>query len=143
MTGKKPSKLDIQWTKSNNLVDYSKAVSYMENKVKLINTRDSKEEIWFLEHGSIYTAGTSSGNISGENFQNVPVYKTNRGGKLTWHGPGQRIIYIMLDIKKRNYDVRSFVHNIEQWMIDTLKHFNIKGERRKERVGVWVVTPPV
>ena len=110
----------------------------MEARVREISEGRSKELIWFLEHPPLYTAGTSSKPDGLNQADRFPVYETGRGGEYTYHGPGQRVAYVMIDLTRRNRDVRKFVRDLEQWIIDTLAHFNIEADRRCERVGVWV-----
>ncbi len=134
--------MNVEWkTEKNNLVGYKNAVAHMEEKVAALRNDNASEQVWLLEHPHIYTAGTSADNADLLN-NNIPVFKTGRGGEYTYHGPGQRIVYVMLDLKKRDAcDVRLYVHNLEEWIIKTLAKFNIKGERRENRVGIWVVSP--
>ncbi len=139
MKNLKPLSSEINFIKSSKTINYLDGLSFMEKKVNQIIHNESKETIWLLEHNPVYTLGTSS-KIQDYNstINNIPIIKTNRGGKITWHGPGQRIIYIMLDIKKRDNDIRKFVFSIEEWIIKTLSVCNINAERRKGRIGVWV-----
>lgn len=121
---------------SDGLVDYDQAIDTMQRIVN--GVQDGFEEIvWFLEHPEIYTAGTSakSSDLLEESF---PVHQTSRGGQYTYHGPGQLIAYVMVDLKKRNNDVRKFVYNLEEWVIQTLQHFDIQGKRKSGRIGVWL-----
>ena len=127
----------IEWKISREPVDYQYAITQMEERVKHIRENNAKELIWLLEHNPIYTAGSSAKDADLLNH-NLPVYKTGRGGQYTYHGNGQRIAYVMLDIKKRGGDIRSFVKQLENWIIKTLAEFGIKGEIREGRVGVWV-----
>jgi len=110
----------------------------MEDRVARIRENTAKELIWLLEHPSLYTAGTSAKEQDLLAPDRFPVYRAGRGGQYTYHGPGQRIAYTMLDLRKRGPDVRCFVHNLEEWVIQTLASFNVKGERREGRVGIWV-----
>ena len=121
---------------SDGLVDYDQAIDTMQKIVK--DVQDGCEDtVWFLEHPEIYTAGTSakSSDLLEESF---PVHQTSRGGQYTYHGPGQLIAYVMVDLKKRNNDVRKFVYNLEEWVIQTLQHFDIQGKRKSGRIGVWL-----
>ena len=129
-------KLSLEFLVSNYLVDYSEAIKFMEERVNLIKKGQEKEAIWFLEHPSLYTAGRSY-KIKYDYIENTPLYNTGRGGKITWHGPGQRIIYFMIDIKKRNYDIRKFVSNIENYIIISLKELEIKAFKKKDLIGIW------
>ena len=129
-------KLSLDFLVSNYLVDYSEAIKFMEERVNLIKKGQEKEAIWFLEHPSLYTAGRSY-KIKYDYIENTPLYNTGRGGKITWHGPGQRIIYFMIDIKKRKYDIRKFVSNIENYIIISLKELEIKAFKKKDLIGIW------
>ncbi|WP_410007229.1 lipoyl(octanoyl) transferase LipB [Bartonella sp. HY406] len=131
----------VEWRIESGLTDYQFALDFMQKRAEAIRSDNARELIWLVEHPPLYTAGTSANIndlIAPDRF---PVYDAGRGGEYTYHGPGQRIVYIMLDLKKRREDIRAFVAAIEQWIIDTLAEFNIKGERREDRVGVWVVRP--
>lgn len=128
----------LEWRQSADLVDYPEAIAAMEARVAAIRDAGAPEQIWLLEHPPLYTAGTSAQDgdlIAPDRF---PVYKTGRGGQYTYHGPGQRVAYAMLDLKRRNPDVRCFVHDLEEWLIRALAQFNVVGERRAGRVGIWV-----
>lgn len=127
----------VEWAISNTYVDYEDAVAAMEARAAAIKTGDAAELIWLLEHPPLYTGGTSAKEADLRDPAH-PVYKTARGGQYTYHGPGQRIAYVMLDLRQRRKDVRAFIQHLEQWIIETLDAFNIKGERRDGRVGVWV-----
>lgn len=119
-------------------VDYNEAVAEMEVRVQAIRAGEKDELVWLLEHPPLYTAGTSAKDEDLIDTMGFPVYKTGRGGQYTYHGPGQRIAYILLDLKKRNPDVRLFVKQLEECIILTLAEFGIKGEIKEGRVGVWV-----
>ena len=127
-----------EWKISTQPVEYLDAVKFMEERVNDIIHKDAPELVWLLEHPPLYTAGTSAVESDLLTPSRFPVYKTGRGGQYTYHGPGQRIAYTVLNLNKRKRDVRLFVHNLEQWIINTLKHFNISGERRTDRIGIWV-----
>ncbi|MCZ2204316.1 lipoyl(octanoyl) transferase LipB [Bartonella sp. A05] len=131
----------VEWKISDKLVEYPEALHYMQERVDSISAETAHEQVWLLEHPSLYTAGTSAKkkDLLAPNL--FPVYEAGRGGEFTYHGPGQRIAYIMLDLKRRKQDIRAFISALEQWIIETLAQFNIKGERRKDRVGVWVIRP--
>ena len=120
------------------LLAYPEAVSFMEARAEKIAAGDADEMVWLVEHPPIYTAGTSAdeADLIDRRF---PVFQTGRGGQFTYHGPGQRVGYVMLDLSRRTKDVRRFVHDLEEWLIQTLAQFNVKGERREGRVGIWVV----
>jgi lipoyl(octanoyl) transferase len=128
----------VAWEVSSGLVAYPDAVSRMEREVEAIARGDAPERIWLLEHPPLYTAGTSASDADLLTPERFPVYRTGRGGQYTYHGPGQRVAYVMLDLKRRGQDVRAFVAGLEQWLIDTLAGFSVTGERRDDRVGVWV-----
>ncbi|HEX4270099.1 MAG TPA: lipoyl(octanoyl) transferase LipB [Rhizomicrobium sp.] len=130
-------KIQPDWKISDGPVAYPQALAEMENRAAAIAEGKADELVWLLEHPPIYTAGTSAqdGDLLDARF---PVYRTGRGGQFTYHGPGQRVGYAMLDLKRRKPDVRAYVHDLEQWLIETLAEFNIKGERREGRVGIWV-----
>ncbi len=123
---------------SHGLTPYPEALEFMEKRVEDIGKGHADELIWFVEHPPLYTAGTSAKENDLLTPKRFPVYDAGRGGQYTYHGPGQRVVYVMLDLKKRGKDVRKFVANLEQWIIDTLLEFNVIGERREGRVGVWV-----
>lgn len=117
---------------------YLESVARMEREAELIANGDARELVWLLEHPALYTAGTSAKDQDLVSPDRFPVFQTGRGGQYTYHGPGQRIAYVMLDLKKRGGDVRGFVAGLERWIIDTLADFGITGETREDRVGVWV-----
>ena len=114
------------------------ATSVMEKRVSEIHAGTANELVWFVEHPPLYTAGTSSNEADLLAPKRFPVYNTGRGGQYTYHGPGQRVVYVMLDLNKRGKDVRKFVANLESWIIKTLAEFNVTGEKRDGRIGVWV-----
>ena len=119
-------------------VHYMTSVEIMEQRILDIRLDNTEEQLWFLEHPSLYTAGTSAQSKDLLKPNLFPIYKTGRGGQYTYHGPGQRIVYLMLDLKKRGTDIRYFIHNIEEWIIRTLLQLNIKAHRHKEHIGIWV-----
>ncbi|WP_277749584.1 lipoyl(octanoyl) transferase LipB [Paenirhodobacter populi] len=130
-----------EWIRSDRPVPYPEALAFMERRVAEIAAGRADEAIWLLEHPPLYTAGTSAqvGDlIAPDRF---PVYQAGRGGQYTYHGPGQRIVYVMLDLNRRGKDVRCFVRHLESWVIRTLAEFNLRGEIRDGRVGVWVARP--
>ncbi|ESR26553.1 lipoyl(octanoyl) transferase LipB [Lutibaculum baratangense] len=130
----------VEWRVSDGLVPYEDALAVMESRAAAIASGDAAELVWLLEHPPLYTAGTSA--EDGELLRHdLPVYRTGRGGRWTYHGPGQRVAYVMLDLKRHGQDVRHFVRQLEEWLIRTLATFNVKGERRDDRVGVWVRRP--
>lgn len=127
-----------EWRQSPTPVPYPEAVAEMEARAAAIRDVGAPELIWLLEHPPLYTAGTSAKDGDLLAPSRFPVYRTGRGGQYTYHGPGQRIGYVMLDLKKRGPDVRQFVWNLEEWVIRALASFNVTGERRAGRVGIWV-----
>jgi len=129
---------DIEWRISDSPVDYPEAIQFMEQRAADIYSGNAPETVWLLEHPPLYTAGTSAVDEELLDHSRFPVYQTGRGGRYTYHGPGQRIAYVMLNLKHRGSDVRCYVHDLEEWVIQTLMQFNIIGERRKGRVGIWV-----
>ena len=128
----------IEWNVSHNLTPYPEAITFMENRVHAIAKGDAAELVWLVEHPPLYTAGTSAKPIDLKSPERFPVFKTARGGQFTYHGPGQRVIYIMLDVGKRGKDIRLFVKSLEQWVIATLAQFGVEGITHEGRVGVWV-----
>jgi lipoyl(octanoyl) transferase len=128
----------LEWRVSSKPIPYEKAIEVMEQRATDIREGLAPEMIWLLGHDSLYTAGTSAKRSDLLDSKGFPVYESSRGGQYTYHGPGQRIAYIMIDLAKRGHDVRAFVTAMEQWMIDTLAVFGIQGERRPGRVGIWV-----
>jgi lipoyl(octanoyl) transferase len=130
--------LTTGWAISSGLVAYPEAVAAMEARAKAIHEGRARELVWLLEHPPLYTRGASAKESDLLDPARFPVFDTQRGGQFTYHGPGQRVAYVMLDLTRRGRDVKAFVCGLEQWIIDTLAEFNVKGERRKGRVGVWV-----
>ena len=133
--------MDVEWIISNGLVEYDQALKLMESRVEGIINGTSSEAVWLLEHPPLYTAGTSSHPKDLKDPNRFPVYEARRGGQYTYHGPGQRVAYVMLDLSKRGQDVRQYVKDLENWVITTLAEFNITGHIRDGRVGVWVERP--
>ena len=131
----------MEWKISDGLTSYEDALAFMEARVDAISRGEADECIWLLEHPPLYTAGTSAQLEDLVDPERFPVYEAKRGGQYTYHGPGQRVAYVMLDLNKRGKDVRQLVHKLEAWVIDTLDSFNVKGEIREGRVGVWVTRP--
>lgn len=127
----------VEWKTSDQPVAYPDALAQMEARAAAIAAGEAGEQVWLLEHPPIYTAGTSAQDTDLIDAR-FPVYRTGRGGQFTYHGPGQRVGYVMLDLKSRKPDVRAYVRDLEQWLIETLAEFNVKGERREGRVGIWV-----
>ena len=128
----------VEWITTNGLTDYAKAVAFMEARADAIYAGQAEECIWLVEHSPLYTAGTSSKIEDLVDPDRFPVFDTKRGGQYTYHGPGQRVAYVMLNVGRRGHDVRKFVQDLEHWVIATLDQFNVKGEIREGRVGVWV-----
>ncbi|MEF3364933.1 lipoyl(octanoyl) transferase LipB [Methylocystis sp. 9N] len=129
-----------EWRVSEGLIGYEDAVAWMEARAAAIASGEARECVWLLEHPPIYTAGSSAkeADLLEARF---PVYRAGRGGQFTYHGPGQRVAYVMLDLTRRQRDARAFVCALESWIIATLSDFGVKGERRDARVGVWVARP--
>ena len=132
---------EIEWRISTIPVDYEPAVEAMEARVAAIRAGLAPELVWLLQHPPLYTAGTSARDEELLDPGRLPVHRTGRGGRYTFHGPGQRVAYVMLDLVRRDRDVRCHVHRLEEWMIGTLARFGVRGERRDGRVGIWVVRP--
>src|SRR6201982_1197867 len=130
----------VEWRVSIAPVPYAQAVAAMEARVEAIANREAPELVWLLEHPPLYTSGTS-GKDSDLLDPRFPLYATGRGGQLTYHSPGPRVDFVMLDLKRRQPDVRAYVAALEEWIIRTLAAFNVRGERREDRVGVWVRRP--
>jgi lipoyl(octanoyl) transferase len=130
----------VEWRVETGLTDYAVAVATMEARAKAIRDGTTKELVWLVEHPPLYTAGTSAkdGDLIAVRF---PVHRTGRGGQFTYHGPGQRVVYLMLDLKERGQDLRRYVATLEEWIIRTFAAFNVRGERREDRIGVWVRRP--
>ena len=131
----------VEWITSTGLTDYQDAVDFMESRAEAIHKGEAEEAIWLVEHPPLYTAGTSAKVADLLEPDRFPVYQSKRGGQYTYHGPGQRVAYVMLDVGKRGRDVRCFVRDMEQWVIAALAEFNVHGEIRDGRVGVWVPRP--
>lgn len=131
----------VEWITSDALVPYEDAVAFMDKRVAQIAAGEAEECIWLLEHPALYTAGTSAKREDLTDPDRFPVYDSKRGGQYTYHGPGQRVAYIMLDLNKRGRDIRRFVTQLETWMIAALAEFNVTAEIRDGRVGVWVPRP--
>lgn len=131
----------VDWIISEGLTEYETALAFMEDRVAAIRSGDADECIWLIEHPPLYTAGTSAKREDLVDPDRFPVFEARRGGQYTYHGPGQRVAYVMLDVDKRGRDVRCFVRDLEAWVIASLAEFNITGEIRDGRVGVWVPRP--
>jgi lipoyl(octanoyl) transferase len=131
----------VEWQHLPGLAPYAETLAAMEARAEAIHHGTAPEAIWLLEHPPLYTAGTSAKAEDLTDPERFPVHAVGRGGQYTYHGPGQRVIYVMLDVGKRGRDVRCFVRDMENWVIATLAEFNVKGEIRPGRVGVWVTRP--
>jgi len=131
----------VEWITSTGLTDFREAEAWMETRVADIHTGEADECIWLVEHPALYTAGTSAKIADLTDPGRFPVYDTKRGGQYTYHGPGQRVAYTLLDVGKRGHDVRLFVQQLEAWVITALSEFNVTGAIRDGRVGVWVDRP--
>jgi lipoyl(octanoyl) transferase len=129
---------DIEWRVSEAPVPYEEALRFMEERAAAIRDGTASECIWLLEHPPLFTAGTSADPAELMNPQDFPVYETGRGGRYTYHGPGQRVGYVMLDLEKRGRDIRCFVHALEGWMIDALGELEVEAHRAPGRIGIWV-----
>lgn len=136
-----PGSPPVEWRIEPDLLDYEFAVTFMEERVAAIAEGRARELVWLVEHPPLYTAGTSADPNDLVEPDRFPVHQTGRGGQYTYHGPGQRVAYVMLDLERRGKDVRAFVAALERWIIGALAAFNVRGERREDRVGVWVRRP--
>jgi lipoyl(octanoyl) transferase len=136
----RPGLAPVEWIIGDCLTPYDSALHAMEARAAAIAAGTASELVWLIEHPPLYTAGTSAraGDLIEARF---PVHTTGRGGQFTYHGPGQRVVYVMLDLKRRGPDIRRFVATLEEWIIRALANFNVRGERREDRVGVWVRRP--
>jgi lipoyl(octanoyl) transferase len=131
----------VEWLISDDLVAYPEAVKAMEARVAAIRAGSAGELVWLLEHPPLYTAGTSADPGDLVDPARLPVYPTGRGGQYTYHGPGQRVAYLMLDLRQRGADLRAYVRNLEEWVIAALARLGVRGERRAGRIGIWVTRP--
>ena len=136
-----PGSAPVEWRIEPGLTDYATALAFMEERAGAIRAGTAGEMVWLVEHPPLYTAGTSARPADLIDPHRFPVFAAGRGGEYTYHGPGQRVAYVMLDLKRRREDVRAFVAALEEWIIQTLAAFSVRGERREDRVGVWVVRP--
>jgi lipoyl(octanoyl) transferase len=135
-----PDAPPVEWRVSEEPVAYERALAVMDARVEAIARGAAPELAWLIEHPPLYTAGTSAA-PSDLIEARFPVHRTGRGGQFTYHGPGQRVVYLMLDLKRRKPDIRCYVASLEEWLIRTLARFNLRGERREDRIGVWVRRP--
>ena len=129
---------DIEWRVSEGQIPYDEALSFMNERAAAIREGTASECVWLLEHPPLFTAGTSADSAELFNPQNFPVFEAGRGGRYTYHGPGQRVGYVMLDLEKRGKDIRCFVHALEGWMIDALAELGVTARREPGRIGIWV-----
>ena len=129
---------DIEWRVSEGQVPYEEALAFMEQRASAIREGSARECVWLLEHPPLFTAGTSADPAELTNPQRFPVYEAGRGGRYTYHGPGQRVGYVMLDLERRGKDIRCFVHSLEGWMIDALGRLGVNAHRADGRIGIWV-----
>ncbi|MFD1326808.1 lipoyl(octanoyl) transferase LipB [Mycoplana ramosa] len=136
-----PGSRPARWRIEPGLIPYPVAVETMEREAAAIAAGEADELVWLVEHPPLYTAGTSADSADLVDADRFPVFETGRGGEYTYHGPGQRVVYVMLDLKRRRQDVRAFVAALEDVVIETLAQMNVRGERREDRVGVWVQRP--
>ena len=136
-----PNSTPVEWRHQTGLTSYPDAVSTMENRVAQIRDHTAGELVWLVEHPPLYTSGTSARTEDLLDPERFPVFDTGRGGQYTYHGPGQRVAYAMLDLRDRGQDLRAYVRGLEAWVIDALDAFGIKGEQREGRVGIWVALP--
>lgn len=130
-----------EWKITLDPIEYEAAMELMKSRVEAIQNKLAPEMVWLLEHQPLFTLGTSADRKEILNAGEIPLYSTGRGGKVTYHGPGQRVAYVLLDLKKRNPDVRAYVKSLEEWVIQSLLYFGIEAERREGRIGLWVLTP--
>jgi lipoyl(octanoyl) transferase len=129
---------DIDWRVSDTPVPYAEALTFMDERAAAIRAGTAPECVWLLEHPPLFTAGTSADPAELMNPLGFPVFEAGRGGRYTYHGPGQRVGYVMIDLEKRGKDIRCFVHSLEQWMIDALARFGVNAHRSEGRIGIWV-----
>ena len=129
--------IDIEWRVSDAPVPYPEALRFMDERAAAIRAGSARECVWLLEHPPLFTAGTSADSAELSNPLGFPVYDAGRGGRYTYHGPGQRVVYVMLDLEKRGKDIRCFVHALEGWMIAALAEFGLEAHRASERIGIW------
>jgi lipoyl(octanoyl) transferase len=133
---------DIEWRVSDAPIPYEEALLFMEERARAIRSGSQKECVWLLEHPPLFTAGTSADPAELFNPQDFPVYEAGRGGRYTYHGPGQRVGYLMLDLERRGKDIRRFVHSLEGWMIEALGELGVEAHRASGRIGIWVGEGP-
>ena len=129
---------EIEYFLDKKTIDYPDSIEFMEKKIEDIHKNKCKEFLWFLEHDNIYTAGTSAKQKDLLNSNKFKVYKSSRGGQYTYHGPGQRVVYLMLNLRKKGYDIRKFISLIEEWIIKSLKDIDVNAVNDKNHVGIWI-----
>ena len=129
---------EIEYFLDKKTIDYPDSIEFMEKKIEDIHKDNCKEFLWFLEHDNIYTAGTSAKQKDLINSNKFKVYKSSRGGQYTYHGPGQRVVYLMLNLRKKGYDIRKFISLIEEWIIKSLKDIDVNAVNDKNHVGIWI-----
>ena len=129
---------EIEYFLDKKTIDYPDSIEFMEKKIEDIHKNNCKEFLWFLEHDNIYTAGTSAKKKDLINSNKFKVYKSSRGGQYTYHGPGQRVVYLMLNLRKKGYDIRKFISLIEEWIIKSLKDLDVNAVNDKNHVGIWI-----
>ena len=129
---------EIEYFLDKKTIDYPDSIEFMEKKIEDIHKNNCKEFLWFLEHDNIYTAGTSAKKKDLINSNKFKVYKSSRGGQYTYHGPGQRVVYLMLNLRKKGYDIRKFISLIEEWIIKSLKDIDVNAVSDKNHVGIWI-----
>lgn len=127
----------IEWRVSPGLTDYSEALARMEERAAAVRDGEANELVWLIEHPPLFTAGTSADESELMNPKHFPVFQAGRGGRYTYHGPGQRVVYLMLDLDRRGRDIRRFVHSLEGWMIDSLRLLGVEARREPGRIGIW------
>lgn len=128
----------VEWLHGQQLVSYPDALEFMQQRVTAIQNQQAGDLVWLLEHPPLYTAGTSARNTDLLDNSRFPVYEAGRGGQYTYHGPGQRVAYVMLDLNSRQKDIRAYIQALENWIIDTLAYLNIEAFQREGRIGIWV-----
>ena len=131
-------KHEIEYFLDKKTIDYPDSIEFMEKKIEDIHKNNCREFLWFLEHDNIYTAGTSAKQKDLINSNKFKVYKSSRGGQYTYHGPGQRVVYLMLNLRKKGYDIRKFISLIEEWIIKSLKDIDVNAVNDKNHVGIWI-----
>lgn len=131
----------VEWIVIDGRIDYPASVALMEDRAALVADGTAPEAVFLVEHPPLYTSGTSAQDGDLLDAARFPVFRSGRGGEFTYHGPGQRVAYVVLDLKRRRQDIRAFVAALEEWVISTLAEFQVRGERREDRVGVWVRRP--